>query len=274
MPRQPPKKKRPATSPLEDASSPSSPLSPGIPPVRNIAMEATMNAKLDLICAKMEKIDIIEQKIDSVEAALHDLRKENSVLREELAAKDIVISSLSEQLNKVDQAARSASVRIIGLPINSDTTQQEVAKIVFDAIIHPIFLAAKTAGELPNATFAPHFLINNVFSIPAKKGQACPVILTLSSQFFRGLLFKYKKTALPSEHDPVSKRDRPKFLIFEDLSPPNFNHLRALAKDDRVKSAWSFGGQLRFRLHTSETVYRVRSLADTVDSITKAARNM
>jgi len=144
-------------------------------------MEAAIISKLDLICAKMERIDINEQKIDSVESALHDLRKENSVLREEIVAKDKVISSLSEQLNKVDQAARSASVRIIGLPINSDTTQQEVAKIVFDAIIHPIFLAAKTAGELPNVTFAPHFLINNVFSIPAKKGQACPVILTSSS---------------------------------------------------------------------------------------------
>jgi hypothetical protein len=234
-------------------------------------MEASINAKLELICSKMERMEIIEKKIDSVEAALYDLKKENSVLREELAAKEKTINSLTEQLNRVDQATRSASVRIIGLPINSNTTQPEVSKLVFNEIVHPVFLAAKASGELPNATFAPHFLINNVFSIPSKKGQSCPVILTLSSQFFRNLIFRYKKTALPSTHDSVSNRDRPKYLVFEDLSPPTFSQLRAIAGDERVKSAWTFGGQIRFRLHNSETVHRVKSLAETVDSVTKAA---
>jgi len=274
MPRQPPKKKRPATSPLEETTSPppsTSPSTPAIPPVKNLAMEAAINAKLDHICSKLERMDTIEKKIDSVESALYDMRKENAVLREELAAKDKIITQLSEQLNKVDQAARSSSVRIIGLPINCNTSQADVAKIVFNEIVHPTFMAAKNAGELPNATFAPHFLINNVFSVPAKKGQSCPVILTLSSQFFRGLIFKYKKAVLPSEQDPASNRNRPKYLIFEDLSPANFNQLRAIAKEENVKSAWSFGGQLRFRLHNDETIYKVKSLADTVASVTKPA---
>jgi len=198
------------------------------------------------------------------------MRKENAVLREELAEKNKTITHLTEQLNKVDQAARSSSLRIIGLPVNSTTPQAEVYKIVFQEILQPVFLAAKEAGELPSATFAPHFLVNNVFAVPGKKGLSCPVILTLSSQYNRGLIFKYKKTALPSVHDSVSNRDRPKYLIFEDLSPANFTQLRAIAKEDKVKSAWSFGGQLRFRLHNSLTVYKVKSLMDTVDSITKS----
>jgi hypothetical protein len=241
-------------------------------------MEASLNAKLDLICSKLEKIDVLEQKLDtfgqhisSIESALHDLKLENTHLREELAKKDKVINSLSEQVNRLDQASRSSSIRIIGLPITSTTPASDVHKIVFNEVIHPVFEAAKKAGELPNAPFAQHFLINNAFALPAKKGTSCPVILTLSSQFVRGLIFKFKKSALPVIHDPVQKRDRPKYLVFEDLSPANFQQLRAIAADrERVKSVWSFGGQLRFKLHNSETIYKVKSLADTVDSVTTA----
>jgi len=242
-------------------------------------MDASMNAKLDFICSKLEKIDVLEQKFDafgqqisSIESALHDLKLENTHLREDLVKKEKEIRSLSEQVNRLDQASRSSSVRIIGLPISATTPAADVYKIVFNEVIHPVFEAAKKAGELPNTTFAPHFLINNAFAIPAKKGTSCPVILTLSSQFVRDLIFRHKKSALPSTHDPVLKRDRPKYLVFEDLSPANFQQLRTIAADkDRVKSVWSFGGQLRFKLHNSETVHKVKSLADTVDSITAAS---
>jgi len=182
--------------------------------------------------------------------------------------KDKEIKALSEQVNRLDQVSRSSSVRIKGLPITDTTPAADINKIVFNEVIHPIFEAAKKAGELPNAPFAPHFLINNAFAIPVKKGTSRPVILTLSSQFVHGLIFRYKKSALPSTHDPVQKRDRPKYLVFEDLSPANFQQLRSIAADkDRVKSVWSFGGQLRFKTHSSETVYKVKSLTDTVDSI-------
>jgi len=272
------RQKRPATSPLSEESSPTviPPPSPNPPPVRELAMDVSMNAKLDFICSKLEKIDVLEQKFDafgqqisSIESALHDLKLENTQLREDLSKKDKEIRSLSEQVNRLDQVSRSSSVRILGLPITASTPATDVNKIVFNEVLHPIFEAAKKSGELPNTSYAPHFLINNAFALPAKKGTSCPVILTLSSQFVRGLIFKYKKTALPATHDPVQKRDRPKYLVFEDLSPANFQQLRAIAADrDRVKSVWSFGGQLRFKMHNSETVYKVKSLADTVDSVT------
>jgi len=175
-------------------------------------MDVSMNAKLDLICSKLEKIDVLEQKFDafgqqirSIESALHDLKLENTQLREDLIKKDKEIRSLSEQVNRLDQVSRSSSVRILGLPITASTPSTDVNKIVFNEVLHPIFEAAKKAGELPNTSYAPHFLINNAFALPAKKGTSCPVILTLSSQFVRGLIFKYKKTALPATHDPVQK---------------------------------------------------------------------
>jgi hypothetical protein len=44
----------------------------------------------------------------------------------------------------------------------------------------------------------------------------------------------------------------------------------SIHEDYRVKTAWSYSGQIRFKLHTGESVFKVTSLSDTVDSITKA----
>jgi hypothetical protein len=36
-----------------------------------------------------------------------------------------------------------------------------------------------------------------------------------------------------------------------------------------VKSAWSYNGQIKFKLLNNETIYRAKSLTDTVDTIVK-----
>jgi hypothetical protein len=39
--------------------------------------------------------------------------------------------------------------------------------------------------------------------------------------------------------------------------------------DKRVKSAWSYNGQIKFKLLNNETIYRAKSINDTVDTIVK-----
>ncbi len=82
-----------------------------------------LNAKLDLLVGTIGKI----HKID---AAVKGLVQENAALLAESAAKDVKIKSLTDQLNRVDQASRSTSLRILGLPV---TTQSTPAK-VFDTV--------------------------------------------------------------------------------------------------------------------------------------------
>jgi hypothetical protein len=36
-----------------------------------------------------------------------------------------------------------------------------------------------------------------------------------------------------------------------------------------VKSVWSYGGQVHFKLQDSETVYKAKSLSDTFETIVK-----
>jgi hypothetical protein len=89
----------------------------------------------------------------------------------------------------------------------------------------------------------------------------------LASEIIRNLVFKHKKEALPTVPDPTSNRIRNKYSIFEDLTTKNHATLPSLADDPRVRSVWSFSGQIRFNTHESETIYKVKNPNETFDSI-------
>jgi hypothetical protein len=129
-------------------------------------MEPSMsdiNAKLDLLVGTISKIH-------EIDAAVKGLVQENAALRADLAAKDTKIKTLTDQLNRVDQAARSTSLRILGLPVTTQSSQADVIDVVHREILLPILDAAKKSGDINEHTsLPPHFLIVNAFAIPAKK---------------------------------------------------------------------------------------------------------
>jgi hypothetical protein len=93
---------------------------------------STMEAQLAALTANIGQLC---GKIDNLEKSLHELRVENTVVREELAAarKDIIkrdetIAKLTEQVNRLDQDARASSLRIVGLPIDAATPRQRFLK--------------------------------------------------------------------------------------------------------------------------------------------------
>ena len=89
----------------------------------------------------------------------------------------------------------------------------------------------------------------------------------------RNLIFKHKKDALPKDTDLSTHRVRNQYSIFEDLTSTNHAMLRSLADDPRVKSVWSYGGQIRFKSHESDTIYKVKNLSDTYDSLVTHPRS-
>jgi hypothetical protein len=141
---------------------------------------------------------------------------------------------------------------------------------VYKEILLPTIEAAKRAGDLPeNASLPPYAIISNAFAIPAKNNTSSPVILKLNSELVRAIVFKHKKEALPTHLDTATNRVRNKYSVFEDLSPATHAQFRTFQDDIRVKSVWSYGGQVRFKLQDSETVYKAKSLSDTYDSLVK-----
>jgi hypothetical protein len=236
-----------------------------------------MEAQLAAINANIMQIS---SKMDSMQQALHDLRVENCAVREELAAarvelvkKDEAILALKDQVNRIDQASRSRSLRILGLPVTSDTSASLVPKIVWKEVLSPILHKAVEAADLPASFPITHFqsFIDDAYAIPARKGGSCPVILKLASSNLRHLIFQHKKSTLPTVCDLPSNKVRPKFIVFEDLSPANHAHFRAISSDPRVRSAWTFNGQIRFKIQDCETVFKVKALSDSVDSLSKGS---
>jgi hypothetical protein len=244
-------------------------------------MESTLqdiNAKFEFLCGqlkKIEDIDVTVKSLDTTVRSLDDTVKalvtENVSLREGIAKRDEQIRQLSDQVNRLDQAARSSSLRILGLPITTQTPIPKIHETVYNEILLPILEAAKENGDIsPQAILPSHFLIVNVFAIPSKKASdSSPVILKLHSEYVRSLIFKYKKSVLPTITDISSNRMRNKYSIFEDLAPATHATFRSLSDDIRVKSVWSYSGQIRFKTHESETVFKVKSLADTYDTLVK-----
>jgi hypothetical protein len=213
-------------------------------------------------------------KIGEIESKVQVLVNENAALREEISKRDEKIDQLTSQVNKMDQASRATSLRILGLPITSSTPSTAIPDLVLREIIKPCLDSATACGDLPPSTSLPfHLLVTNVFALPSKKGSnSCPVILKLSSEFIRNLIFKHKKDSLPKDTDLTTHRVRNRYSIFEDLTTSNHAVLRSLADDPRVKSVWSYGGQIRFKTHESDTVYKVKNLTDTFDSLVTPAR--
>jgi hypothetical protein len=228
-----------------------------------LEQNANINSKLETLCGILPKIEEIDSKIQS-------LMSENAALRKEVADRDTKIDHLTSQVNKMDQASRASSLRILGLPITTSTPQAAIPEIVHKAIILPCLEAAIAKGEI-SAQFAslpPHLIISNVFSLPAKKDNpSSPVILKLASELVRGIIFRHKKDALPKLTDLSTNRVRNQFSVFEDLSPHNHAIFRVFSEDPRVKSAWTYSGQVRFKIHDSETIYKVKEATDTYDSI-------
>jgi hypothetical protein len=212
-------------------------------------------------------------KIHEIDAAVKGLVQKNAALRADLAAKDTKIKTLSDQLNCVDQAASSTSLRILGLPVITQSTQADVIDVLHREILMPTLDAAKKSGDSDEHTnLPPHFLIVNAFAIPAKNNATSfPIIVKLHSEYIRALVFKHKKTALPTALDLPSNRVRNKYSVFEDLAPATHAQFRSFVDDIRVKSAWWYGGQIRFKVQDSATVFKVKSLSDTYESLVKLA---
>jgi hypothetical protein len=232
---------------------------------------AQLHAKLDFLCTKIEKIDALETKIDSLESTIQKLVSENDDLRKQVESRDEVIMQLTEKTNRLGQASRSTSLRILGLPITAATTPAKVPSIIHREILTPIFEAAKANGDAPPDP--PHIRLlchRQLLRHPFQEEclvQSCHRQASLRVPTQPRL--QIQEIQPPYDNRPLLQLRSPSLLHFQDLSPANFAHFRAIADEYRVKSAWTYNGQTRFKLHESETVHKATTLASTVDSILK-----
>ena len=229
-------------------------------------MDPNMNAIMDKLHAMTCQSNEILQKLDKQEGAIADIRAQLEVANQQNREKDAIIQRHSDQINACEQALRASSLRILGLPVTKTTPPAEIITIVHENILLPILEAAKEKGEIDSYP-SKRFLIDSAFAIPSKNATSCPVIVKLASSVTRALVFQFKKDVLPSTTDPTTGRTRNRFGVYEDLTAANFAQFRAFSDDERTTAIWTYNGQLKFRVKGKETIFKVKSLQDTVDTL-------
>jgi hypothetical protein len=115
--------------------------------------------------------------------------------------------------------------------------------------------------------------------LPGKPGANKPIITRFYNRVMRTLCLRLKKdlaTRSPArrttrtetrEGSGPEERGRIIFPFYEDLTFPTFTKMRALNMDSRIQACWSVNGQLRYKLANSDTIHKVHSVLDTVDTI-------
>jgi hypothetical protein len=227
---------------------------------------------------KVSSLVSVPAKLNKLESLITELSNENKQLRKEIEGRDSTIYQLQNKLNHLEQHHRGWSIRIHNLQLQAGTEvdPRKVMETVHAKLITPILNGALSKGAISTIPMASQIL-ETAHPLPAKSGQARPIIVRFRSRYDRDLMFQFKKEFAPREDTPggvargaSSDQRLPRLLFpfYEDLTGDTYKKLRELARDDRVAGCWTVGGNIRLK-KTSDpsSVLRVKSIYDSNDSI-------
>ena len=214
-----------------------------------------------------------------LESLVLDLKNENQSLRADLAERDKDILALKNHVNSMDQYNRSWSVRIFNLPIPEPDANNnfKVAAYAYDRVLLPILLGAVAEGDISDVPSCMQ-LLERAHVLPSKGDKTASVICRFMNRDYRALVFKHKRKYQPrdtnqpptsrrAKNAPASPPGRYLFPIYEDLTRPTMNKLRALSAHNSVVSAWTTHGVIKYKLKDDSAIYRVANVYDSVEKI-------
>ena len=233
-------------------------------------MQAEMNSKLTTL---MEKFEILE-------ASLVAVSREKETLKVTVAEQAVELAELRNSLNEREQYARSWSMRILNIPVPSgnETDTRCVMQAVYDNLIHPILEGARVKGDIVHVPDC-ETLLETAHILPGKSEGHKPVIARFFSRYWRNLVFRNRKEFSPRETSTSStapssstrssgvRTARMRFPFFEDLTKATFTKLSSIKQQERVLSAWTVNGSIRFKLRDNNTIFCVPNIQESFENI-------
>ena len=240
---------------------------------KKATQEATDTMAADITAMSIKLTSLVE-KMESMENLLKSTQKENSKLNDQVQNQAEEISYLKDRLNDREQYARSWSIRCLNMPLSKDkeTDPRHVMHTVYKELLHPILTGAQENGDITTIPSCEE-LVEMAHILPARKEGNKPIILRFYSRYMRSLIFKHRKnfaprdTRTPNSGTGTDKPPRMKYSFFEDLSRETYAKLSEIKGLPDVLSAWTVSGSIRFKTKNSDTVYKVKSLSDTYESL-------
>ena len=176
-------------------------------------------------------------RMDSLEMLIKGLSAENKDLKKELVARDEEIFDLKSRINNMDQRHRSWSTRIFNIPLSKEEEGDN-------------------------------------FQVPGAADKPKPVIARFFSRNIRAIVFRGKKEHAPrlaaerqSTRNTEARPGKFAYPIYEDLTAINYGKLKELNTSEKTSACWTTNGLIRYKLVGDDTVYRVKSVFDTANSI-------
>ena len=249
------------------------------------SMVASMEAMREQMATSNTTINNLSTRLAHIETILNATKAENTALKKELADSAQESDQLKAKLNSLEQHHRSWSVRVTGLkiPAEDECDANRVKIHLYEQFLRPILEGAVSKDILPTLPTVCE-IIERAHVLPAKDKAVKPVIARFYCRDMRALIFKLKKEFAPREpagaatrsgsaaSQPVEGSNRPltgrlRYQIYDDLTKINFQKMKAIGNDNRVDQCWSAYGQLKFKLIGSQTVKKVKSVFDPIETI-------
>lgn len=199
----------------------------------------------------------INSRFDDLERKYNKIIEENKELKEANNRLQKEMLGLSNHINSLEQYQRNYSVRInnLQLPDNIASDPNKVKEFVYRSAIAPILQGAIEKGDLAGMPSA-HQTLELAHVLPGKQGKPKPIIARFLNRNDRALVLRYKKQFAPRD-TVTSKHKHP---IFEDLTRDSFKLLMRLSNDDRIESAWTMRGVIKYKKAGSNTIYKVDNI--------------
>ena len=220
--------------------------------------------KLDQILAQVKKLDSVEATVKDIDARLLSLSttvgnlqstvsshtSEIAEIKADLAKHKTEIRTIKTAQHLREQRLRSTTVRLFNFPYQvgeSLDNFKALSSRVYDRIIKPTLVAAKSSGDLgsvPQQQTAVEACFR--FYSPNQPEAAAsspppPVIIRLSSNSIKSAVMKNRR-CIPPPSDGEKSGGVRRFIIVEDLTPEAYGLLKALQQDRRTDKVWSYNG--------------------------------
>jgi hypothetical protein len=232
------------------------------------ATSDTSSTMEDLMAQMNIKLTSLVEEVRNLGTALKAEKQKNEQLKETVQNQADEIAELRQEINDRELHARSWSIRVINVPIpaGQETNNRVVMDTVYKELVVPILEGVRASGEI--TTIPPCDNIIEIAHILPGKTAKKPIIVRFHSRYWRSLLFRHRKNFAPREEAASTTGNRPprmKYPFFEDLTRATFKQLKTIQADERVTSAWTVSGVIRFKVDGDDTVYKISSIYDTVD---------
>ena len=252
------------------------------------SLQFLMNNVASINSTLSTSLPALNAKVDSFICELNEAKKDIADNREDIKnvfsevfdLKDQV-NTMRDQLNSSNQRERHLCLRIFGLPLSEDEINgpdpaKATMKQAYDRIIKPLLTAARDRSAIPSVPKNASDVIREAFRLKSDPSKRSPpaILLKLSSDLYKTVIFKSKRDHLPAPTDAEKSSGIKRFDVVEDLTPANRECLMELRNHPRVARAWTVSGEIRFTMKEDSTsyVYKVKSpFSPTSDILPKLA---